>query len=145
MAKLHTGRHEVIGLRNAYHGASPYTVPMLAHSTWRFNLPNASNVQQTMNADVYRGPWGGAHCRDSPVQTDRQCVCAAGLCMAEEMYLEQLADVLRHCTPQQRVAAFIAESIQGVGGAVQFPKNFVKRAFEMIKASGGLCISDEVQ
>ena len=21
-----------------------------------------------MNADVYRGPWGGAHCRDSPVQ-----------------------------------------------------------------------------
>jgi hypothetical protein len=23
---------------------------------------------QTMNADPYRGPWGGARCRDSPSQ-----------------------------------------------------------------------------
>ena len=34
-----------------------------------------------MNPDVYRGPWGGANCRDSPVQTDRSCSCQPGQCM----------------------------------------------------------------
>ena len=32
---------------------------------------------QTMNADVYRGPWGGAHCRDSLAQVTRDCDCPA--------------------------------------------------------------------
>ena len=33
---------------------------------------------------------------------------------------------------------------QGVGGTVQFPKNFLKKAFDTVKANGGVCISDEV-
>ena len=43
------------------------------------------------------------------------------------------------------MAAFFAESIQGVGGSVQFPKGFVKSAFERTRELGGVCISDEVQ
>lgn len=31
-----------------------------------------------MCPDVFRGPWGGSHCRDSPVQTIRKCSCAPG-------------------------------------------------------------------
>ena len=34
--------------------------------------------------------------------------------------------------------------LQGVGGTVQFPKNFLKKAFDTVKANGGVCISDEV-
>lgn len=33
---------------------------------------------QTMCPDVFHGPWGGSHCRDSPVQTIRKCSCAPG-------------------------------------------------------------------
>ena len=44
-----------------------------------------------------------------------------------------------------KLAAFFAESIQGVGGAVQFPKDFLKRTAELVRASGGLVVSDEVQ
>jgi len=33
---------------------------------------------------------------------------------------------------------------QGVGGTIQFPKNFLKRAFDLVRANGGICISDEV-
>lgn len=33
---------------------------------------------QTINPDVYRGPWGGANCRDSVAQTQRNCNCASG-------------------------------------------------------------------
>ena len=34
--------------------------------------------------------------------------------------------------------------LQGVGGAVHLPKGFLKRAYELIRERGGVCISDEV-
>lgn len=33
---------------------------------------------------------------------------------------------------------------QGVGGTVQYPKNYLKEAFELVRERGGLCIADEV-
>ena len=60
------------------------------------------------------------------------------------MYLEQFDDVIKHSMPKAGLAAFFAESIQGVGGTVQFPRGFLKRAFDMVRAKGGLCVSDEV-
>ena len=44
-----------------------------------------------------------------------------------------------------KVAAFFAESIQGVGGSVQFPRDFIKRTADAVRAGGGLIVSDEVQ
>lgn len=37
-----------------------------------------------------------------------------------------------------------AESIQGVGGTVQFPIGYLKKAQELIHTNGGVFISDEV-
>lgn len=37
-----------------------------------------------------------------------------------------------------------AESIQGVGGAIQYTKNYIKNAVDLIHANGGLFIADEV-
>ena len=75
MARVYTGNYDVLALRNAYHGMSPYTMGLTAHSTWRYALPANLGVVHSMNPDPYRGPWGGGHCRDSPVQTDRTCGC----------------------------------------------------------------------
>jgi 4-aminobutyrate aminotransferase-like enzyme len=33
---------------------------------------------------------------------------------------------------------------QGVGGVVQFPKEFLKKAYELVRKNGGVCIADEV-
>jgi alanine-glyoxylate transaminase/(R)-3-amino-2-methylpropionate-pyruvate transaminase len=33
---------------------------------------------------------------------------------------------------------------QGVGGVVQFPKGFLKKAYELVRMNGGVCIADEV-
>jgi len=144
MARAHTGNYDFLSLRNAYHGASPYTMGILAHSTWKLNIPLGFGFFQTMNPDVYQGPWGGANCRDSVAQTDRTCDCPAGQCMASKMYVDQLKDVLVHCTGK-KVAGFIAEVVQGVGGSVHLPKGFLKGAYELIRERGGVCISDEVQ
>lgn len=34
--------------------------------------------------------------------------------------------------------------LQGVGGTVQFPDGYLKKAYELVRASGGLCVADEV-
>ena len=35
--------------------------------------------------------------------------------------------------------------IQGVGGAVQLPDGYLKKAHEKVREHGGVCIADEVQ
>ena len=60
--------------------------------------------------------------------------------------VDQVKDVLLHSTPKGgKIAAFFAESIQGVGGSVQFPRDFIKRTAELVRAGGGLYVADEVQ
>jgi alanine-glyoxylate transaminase / (R)-3-amino-2-methylpropionate-pyruvate transaminase len=63
---------------------------------------------------------------------------------AGRKYAEDVADLIRSSTPG-KVAAFIAEPIQGVGGAVEMPPGYLKQVYEHVRAAGGLCISDEVQ
>ncbi|XP_064599022.1 LOW QUALITY PROTEIN: alanine--glyoxylate aminotransferase 2, mitochondrial-like [Liolophura sinensis] len=146
LARLHTGVFEIVSTRNAYHGASPHLMGLTALNTWRYNVPTGFGIHQTMNPDPYRGPWGGARCRDSPAQTGRSCDCPSGQCAACDMYVDQFEDVLRFSVPKGgRVAGFFAESIQGVGGSVQFPKDYLKKTFQMVRERGGVCISDEVQ
>jgi len=36
-------------------------------------------------------------------------------------------------------------ALQGGGGIVQYPKDFMKNAYEMIRAKGGVCVADEVK
>jgi len=145
MARMYTGRFDVLSFRNSYHGASPYLMGLTSLSNWRYQVPSGFGYHQTMNPDVYRGPWGGKNCRDSPIQSDRSCNCGPGECQANDMYIDQLKDVIRHSTPKSGLAGFIAEAIQGVGGTVQYPRNYLKDAFDIVHSHGGVCISDEVQ
>uniref|UniRef100_A0A6P7HDA7 Alanine--glyoxylate aminotransferase 2, mitochondrial n=1 Tax=Diabrotica virgifera virgifera TaxID=50390 RepID=A0A6P7HDA7_DIAVI len=97
-----------------------------------------------MNPDIYQGIWGGNKCRDSLVQTDRHCDCT-GECEAGLKYLEQFEYELNHDIPKTGLAAFWAESIQGLGGVVQYPKNFIKGVYDRVRSQGGLYVADEVQ
>ncbi|XP_032573506.1 alanine--glyoxylate aminotransferase 2, mitochondrial isoform X2 [Drosophila sechellia] len=145
MARLHTGHQDILSLRNCYHGMSPYTMGLTAHSTWRFSLPGVNNgLVHVMNPDPYQGIWGGSNCRDSPVQTTRECQCTAG-CQAGDAYYNELEETFKYSLPRGKVAAMFAESIQGVGGTVQFPKGYLKRAAALVRANGGLFVADEVQ
>ncbi|XP_020816557.1 alanine--glyoxylate aminotransferase 2, mitochondrial isoform X1 [Drosophila serrata] len=145
MARLHTGNQDILSFRNAYHGMSPYTMGLTAHSTWRFPLPGVNNgLVHVMNPDPYQGIWGGSACRDSPVQTTRQCECQES-CHAGDAYYNELEQTFKYSLPRGKVAAMFAESIQGVGGTVQFPKGYLKRAAALVRANGGLFVADEVQ
>merc|ERR1719427_2274500 len=97
-----------------------------------------------MNPDPYQGEWGGSHCRDSPIQTDRSCACPPDGCVAGDAYLRQVQQVLDYNVPN-KIAGFFAEPIQGVGGTVQYPKNYMQGVYDKIRQHGGLTLSDEVQ
>ena len=50
----------------------------------------------------------------------------------EDRYLDQLEEIVRYSLPKGKsVAGFFAESIQGVGGSVQYPRGYLKRAFQV--------------
>ncbi|KAL5467522.1 hypothetical protein EMCRGX_G031766 [Ephydatia muelleri] len=144
MARLYTGSYDIISLKNGYHGAGPYCGGLTALNTWRFPLAGGFGIHHATTPDVFRGPWGGANCRDSIAQTQRKCNCPEGSCNAANMYAEQLNDVLKYSC-SKKVAAFFAEPIQGVGGTVQHPKTYLKQVYAMVRERGGLCVSDEVQ
>src|SRR5499427_5413095 len=126
MARAYSGNYDVIALRNSYHGGNAATMGLTAHRTWKFNIPHSFGVHHAVAPDPYRGAWG----RDDP--------------RAGENYAADVRSLIEHATSGQ-VAGFIAESIQGVGGCVVFPENYLKRAYEHVRAAGGLCIADEVQ
>ena len=126
MARAYTGNYDVIALRNSYHGGNASGMGLTAHRTWKFNVPHSFGVHHAIAPDPYRGAWG----RDDP---------CAGF-----NYAADVRNLIEHATSGQ-VAGFIAESIQGVGGCVVFPDNYLKHAYEHVHAAGGVCIADEVQ
>ncbi|KAG8131180.1 hypothetical protein E2320_017730 [Naja naja] len=142
IARVFTCNTDVICLRGGYHGGSTYAMGITAIGRYKFGVGNGANCHSTMLPDVFRGLWGGSHCRDSPVQTIRKCSCSSETCHAKDQYIEQFKDTLQTCVPN-KVAAFIAEPIQGVNGAVQFPKGFLKEVYQLVRERGGLCIADE--
>jgi hypothetical protein len=63
---------------------------------------------------------------------------------AAEGYADMVQSTIQSKCPDD-VAAFIAESIQGVGGQVVYPPGYLKAVYERVRAAGGVCIADEVQ
>ncbi|KAF6356542.1 alanine--glyoxylate aminotransferase 2 [Rhinolophus ferrumequinum] len=143
MARAHSNNTDIISFRGAYHGCSPYTLGLSNIMSFKTKLPSGLGCQSTMCPDVFHGPWGGSHCRDSPVQTIRKCSCAPDCCQAKDQYIEQFKDTL-NTSVAKSIAGFFAEPIQGVNGFVQYPKGFLKEAFELVRERGGVCIADEV-
>ena len=58
-------------------------------------------------------------------------------------HLERILDSLKK--KNERISAFISESILGCGGQIFFPEGFLALANNIIKKFGGICIADEVQ
>jgi alanine-glyoxylate transaminase/(R)-3-amino-2-methylpropionate-pyruvate transaminase len=126
MARASTGNYDAIALRNGYHGGNASGMGMTAHSVWKYNVPHSFGVHHTLAPYPFRGSFGYD-------DTD-----------AGKKYADDVKDIIDTATPG-KVAAFIAESIQGVGGVVEFPQGYLKHVYEYVRAAGGMCIADEVQ
>jgi alanine-glyoxylate transaminase/(R)-3-amino-2-methylpropionate-pyruvate transaminase len=124
MARMHTGHFEMVSLRNAYHGLHFGASGSAAFSPCRMPTAAMQGFVHTMHPDQYKGAFGPD----------------AGI----EPYLAELERTLFSST-SGRIAGMIVEPIQGFGGVVPMPPGYIERAFEIVRAAGGLCIVDEVQ
>jgi 4-aminobutyrate aminotransferase len=124
-ARCYTGNTEIVALRHSYHGRSAAGMALTGQGTWRLGPPEAG-VVHAHNAYCYRCPFGLTY-------PDCEVRCA-----------QDMEELIRSST-SGRVAAFIAEPIQGVGGFITPPKEYFPVIERIVRGHGGIFISDEVQ
>ena len=126
LARVYTGRYEVVALRHGYSGRSQLAQALTGQNTWRRSLPGASGIVHAINPYCYRCPLG---------MTYPSC----GVACANDV------EAVIQTTTSGQIAAFIAEPIQGLGGFITPPKEYFKIVFKIVKDYGGVFIADEVQ
>lgn len=126
LARMHTGRFEVLTLRNGYHGGSTVTMGMTAVGTWKYPVPPPPGFKHVPGPYCYRCPYGLTY-----PSCDMRCAHA-------------VEDAIKFETSGE-IACFVAEPIQGVGGTVTPPPEYFKIVYDIVRRHGGLCVADEVQ
>jgi len=125
-ARCYTGSTEIIALRHSYHGRSAMAMALTGQAIWRVGGAVQPGIVHAHNAYCYRCPFGLTY-----PSCDVRCA-------------RDLEELIRTAT-SGRVAGFIAEPIQGVGGFITPPPEYFAIVAEIVRKAGGIFISDEVQ
>jgi alanine-glyoxylate transaminase/(R)-3-amino-2-methylpropionate-pyruvate transaminase len=126
LARLYTGHNDVIAVRNSYHGGSPSAMALTSHHTWKFPTQLNNGIHHALCPDPYRSPFTG---------TPEQIASKSA---------EDIREIIKFSTPG-KIAAFLSEPLQGVGGVTHGAPNYLREAYAIVREHGGLCIADEVQ
>jgi 4-aminobutyrate aminotransferase-like enzyme len=126
IAQLYTKCQDVIALRHSYSGRSYMALSLTGNASWRIAPTTLPGVHHIANAYCYRCPFGLTY-----PSCDLKCA-------------KDLEEAIQTET-SGRVAALIAEPIQGVGGYVTPPKEYFPEIVSILRKYGGLFICDEVQ
>jgi 4-aminobutyrate aminotransferase len=125
-ARCATGSSEIVALRHSYHGRSTLGMSLTGVGSWRLGGATLPGIVHAHNAYCYRSQFGATY-------------PACDLACARDV-----EELIRTTTPG-RIAGFIAEPIQGVGGFITPPQDYFRVVAEIVRRHGGLFISDEVQ
>ncbi|MFJ5553319.1 aminotransferase [Streptomyces sp. NPDC093225] len=122
-----TGRHDVVALREAYHG---WTYASDAVST---------SLQDNPNALATRPAW--VHTVDSPNSYRGRHRGAQASRYAPEAVraIDELAAAGRPA------GAFLSESYYGNAGGVALPDGYLQQVYAAVRRHGGLAVADEIQ
>lgn len=126
MARIATGRHEVLALKHSYHGQSHLATSLTANHNYRQSTMPASGIAFVENAYCYRCPF-----KKSPETCNFECA----------RDVERVIQTQTSGAP----AVMIAEPIQGVGGAICPPEGYFQEVKKILDKYGVLFIADEVQ
>ncbi len=127
-AKGYTKRPNIIVFSGAFHGRTALTMAMTSKKAYAAGMgPFADGVYRADFPYLYRKPKGF---------TDEEAI---------EFYLNDLKKVFEECSPAEYVAAIVVEPVQGEGGFVPAPMEWVKAVRSICDEKGILLIADEVQ
>ena len=128
VAKAYTKRPNIIVFSGAFHGRTMLTMSMTSKKAYAVGMgPFPDGVYRAQFPYLYRKPEG----------------------MPEEAaiayYAETIEKVFEECSPAQYVAAIVVEPLQGEGGFIPAPIEWVKAVRKICDEHGILLVADEVQ
>ena len=128
LAKAYTKRPNIIVFSGAFHGRTMLTMAMTSKKSYAVGMgPFPDGVYRAEFPYLYRRPAG----------------------MPEEdaipYYVSKLEEVFDQCSPAQYVAAIVVEPLQGEGGFIPAPIEWVKAVRSICDKHGILLVADEVQ
>ena len=128
VAKAYTKRPNVIVFSGAFHGRTMLTMSMTAKKAYANGMgPFPDGVYRAKFPYFYRNP--------------------AGLPEEEAVnyYIESIQSIFEEASPPEYVAAIVVEPLQGEGGFIPAPIEWVKALRSLCDKHGILLIADEVQ
>lgn len=127
-AKSFTGRPNIIVFSGAFHGRTLLTAAMTAKKSYASGLgPFPDGIYRAEFPYLYRKPEGYS-------ETE-----------AIAYYVERLNKVFEEASPAEYVAAIVVEPVQGEGGFIPAPIEWVKALRKVCDDNGILLAADEVQ
>ncbi|EMS73982.1 aspartate aminotransferase family protein [Ruminiclostridium cellobioparum] len=128
IAKSFTGRPNIIVFSGAFHGRTLLASTMTAKKAYAYGIgPLPDGVYRAEFPYLYRGPRGYNEAE------------------AIEYYIEKLKKVFDEASPAEYAAAVVLEPVQGEGGFIPAPLEWVKAVRKICDDNGILLIADEVQ
>ena len=128
LAKAFTGRPNIIVFSGAFHGRTLLTMSMTAKKAYARGMgPFPDGVCRAEFPYIYRRPVG------MPKEA------------AIGYYIGKLEETFENCSPADQVAAVVVEPLQGEGGFIPAPIEWVKAVRRICDEKGILLIADEVQ
>ncbi len=128
IARNYTGRPNIIVFTGAFHGRTSLTMTMTAKKAYAVGMgPFPDGVYRAEFPNLYRAPGN---------MTEAEAIA---------YYVKKLEEVFIEATPYDACAAIVFEPVQGEGGFVPAPIEWVKAVRKICDEHGILMICDEVQ
>lgn len=128
IAKGFTGRPNIIVFSGAFHGRTALTMTMTAKKAYAVGMgPFPDGVYRAEFPYLYRAPGG---------MNEAEAIA---------YYIKKLEEVFTDASPAEYVAAIVLEPVQGEGGFVPAPIEWIKAVRKICDEKGILLVADEVQ
>ena len=128
VAKAYTKRPNIICFSGAFHGRTNLTMAMTAKKAYAKGLgPFPTGVYRAEYPYLYRKPEG---------MTEEQAI---------KYYIDSIYKVFEESSPAEYIAAIVVEPLQGEGGFIPAPIEWVKAVRKICDDNGIMLIADEVQ
>lgn len=129
IARSYTGRPNIMVFSGAFHGRTQLTMTMTAKKAYAIGMgPFPDGIYRAEFPNMYRTP--------DPAMSEKEALA---------YYVGQIEKAFIEAAPADSFAAIVFEPVQGEGGFVPAPIEWVKAVREICDKHGILMVTDEVQ
>lgn len=128
VAKAFTGRSNIIVMSGAFHGRTLLTMAMTSKKAYAAG-------QGQLPGGIFRAEFPYLYRKPTGMPDDK----------AIDYYVEKLKAVFEECAAADTIAAIVIEPIQGEGGFIPAPIEYVKAVRKICDENGIMLVADEVQ